>query len=390
MTKFFFKFQSNMAECSIGVFLNDENCSNTSYSRQSNINNFLDFTESERKLLYLRTGCYNIDTVCTYHGKKYLDKFTHLFGNSCCDPFSLHKKVITKALRPISLDLAENNLPFHLIPGKSLCTSCLTKFQHRHEIFDENDDENSDLTYEPPNAAEVSVNEACTSLGISPVRLKRLSSDARPSAIKRKVLKISEVITSKLHNSYNLPFSPYENQRDTQAELCPHYEELIEKLKRRMETAESVQEKVNILSLLPSTYTSSQIQKDFKVTEYLVHKTRDLVKKQGVLPKVESKKPSNILDIDTIKTVETFYQNDDYSRMMPGKTDCKSIRRQDGSKEYVQKRLLLCNLKELYADFKTQFPNIKIGFSKFAELRPKFCILAGGTGTHSVCVCLYH
>lgn len=31
-----------------------------------------------------------------------------------------------------------------------------------------------------------------------------------------------------------------------------------------------------------------------------------------------------------------------------------------------------------------------IGFSKFAELRPKYCILAGASGTHSVCVCTIH
>ena len=41
---------------------------------------------------------------------------------------------------------------------------------------------------------------------------------------------------------------------------------------------------------------------------------------------------------------------------------------------------MLCNLKEAYHQFKQQHPDIKVGFSKFAEL-------AGATGTHSVCVC---
>ena len=35
-------------------------------------------------------------------------------------------------------------------------------------------------------------------------------------------------------------------------------------------------------------------------------------------------------------------------------------------------------------------PVVKVGFSKFAELRPKECVLAGESGTHSVCVCLTH
>lgn len=52
--------------------------------------------------------------------------------------------------------------------------------------------------------------------------------------------------------------------------------------------------------------------------------------------------------------------------------------------------MVLCNLKELYEEYKKKFPNNKIGFSKFASLRPKNCILAGSSGTHSVCVCVIH
>ena len=35
-------------------------------------------------------------------------------------------------------------------------------------------------------------------------------------------------------------------------------------------------------------------------------------------------------------------------------------------------------------------PEKKIGLSKFASLRPKYCVLAGANGTHDVCVCKYH
>ncbi len=48
-----------------------------------------------------------------------------------------------------------------------------------------------------------------------------------------------------------------------------------------------------------------------------------------------------------------------------------------------QKRLVLGNLKEVYRAFKE---NDKVGFSKFAELRPRHCILAGASVTHPVCV----
>ena len=74
---------------------------------------------------------------------------------------------------------------------------------------------------------------------------------------------------------------------------------------------------------------------------------------------------------------------------MPGKKDFVSIR--EGEKRiHVQKRLVLSNLKEVYSEFKDKYPNEKVGFSKFAELRPRNCILAGASGTHSVCVCTIH
>ena len=82
----------------------------------------------------------------------------------------------------------------------------------------------------------------------------------------------------------------------------------------------------------------------------------------------------------------SFYQDDEYSRQMPGKKDCVSV----GNGKHEQKRLVLCNLSEMHAAFKEKYPNVKVGFSKFCSLRPKWCVLAGSSGTHSVCVCSIH
>ena len=86
-----------------------------------------------------------------------------------------------------------------------------------------------------------------------------------------------------------------------------------------------------------------------------------------------------------------FYHKDDISRMCPGKKDFLSVvNLETGKKEQIQKRLVLMNLKETYALYKKDLSNSKVGFSTFASLRPKFCVLAGTAGTHSVCVCKYH
>ena len=75
---------------------------------------------------------------------------------------------------------------------------------------------------------------------------------------------------------------------------------------------------------------------------------------------------------------------------MPGKKDYVSVGKGRKERIHVQKRLLLSNLNELYTEFKKINPDIKIGFSKFCTLRPKWCVSAGAAGTHSVCVCTYH
>ncbi|XP_057336012.1 uncharacterized protein LOC130674639 [Microplitis mediator] len=85
-----------------------------------------------------------------------------------------------------------------------------------------------------------------------------------------------------------------------------------------------------------------------------------------------------------------FYVSDDISVNLPGKKDFLSIRNNEGKREHVQKKLILCNLKELYETFKEQNPENKIGFSTFASLRPPQCVLAGSGGTHTVCVCAVH
>ena len=70
--------------------------------------------------------------------------------------------------------------------------------------------------------------------------------------------------------------------------------------------------------------------------------------------------------------------------------DCVSIKMPDGTKEKVQKRFLLANILEIYTLFKSEHPDVKIGFSSFALLGPKWCIPVGAAGTHNVCVCTYH
>lgn len=89
--------------------------------------------------------------------------------------------------------------------------------------------------------------------------------------------------------------------------------------------------------------------------------------------------------------VVEFYLRDDISSPLPGKKDYLSLKNEKtGVREHVQKRLMLSNVKETFVLFKKEHPDLKVGWTSFALLRPKQCVLAGTGGTHSVCVCPIH
>ena len=165
--------------------------------------------------------------------------------------------------------------------------------------------------------------------------------------------------------------------------------EIIRQLKDKFHCTTESSVKVQILTVLPMSWSIERIQREFGASNFMVRKAKQLVKQHGILstPDPHPGRPS--LKENVIDLVKLFYESDTSSRMMPGKKDFISVKTDHG-RIHVQKRLILSNLKELYQDFKNKYLTEHIGFSKFAELRPTHCILAGGSGTHSVCVCTIH
>lgn len=122
----------------------------------------------------------------------------------------------------------------------------------------------------------------------------------------------------------------------------------------------------------------------FGVGRKIVKGSKALKNKLGIFGKQEYFSSRGI-STEIVTRVKNFYCDEEgiNSRFLPGLKDRVRIAKD----VYLQKRLLLCNLKELYALYKEKYPNDKVGFTKFCELRPKHCVLAGSRGTYSVCVC---
>ena len=79
---------------------------------------------------------------------------------------------------------------------------------------------------------------------------------------------------------------------------------------------------------------------------------------------------------ETKHGVQTCYQRDDISRQAPGRRDVVIIRNENGEKSNVQARHLTTTINEVFAMFREINPHVKIGKSKFAELKPQHVLLS--------------
>ena len=119
------------------------------------------------------------------------------------------------------------------------------------------------------------------------------------------------------------------------------------------------------MTLLPMSWSIKKIENEFKASNYMVRKAKTLVKSRGILSMPNPNHGHSLCD-DTIVMVQNFYESDEINRVMPGKKDCISIK-VNNTRISDQKRLLLGNLKEVYRQFKDQFPAEKTGLLNFIQ-----------------------
>ena len=117
----------------------------------------------------------------------------------------------------------------------------------------------------------------------------------------------------------------------------------------------------------------------------MVRKARDLKKTKGILAEPDKKLGQPTLD-ELKNSIQTFYESDKYSMMYLGKKEFVSVKI-DGEKQHAKDTV---NLKELYIDYVRVTGN-KVSFSKFSQLRPKWCITVNhSSSVHSVCLHKIH
>lgn len=216
-----------------------------------------------------------------------------------------------------------------------------------------------------------------------------LSSSQKKRKIQDKLLSGHKHLQRSLELSYGVTMTETPDTSDSKnISANKHLEKLMHELKHSFSESQSHQHKLQILTLSP--YTIKETISFFETTEYMVKKSRSLKSEHGILPKIPLMSKGKVMSEELKDIVISFYESDEVSRMCPGQKDCVKVRDSEGITSKVQKRLVLGNLKEVFALYKADEKNPNIGFSTFAKLRPSYCVLAGSGGTHSVCVCTYH
>lgn len=234
-------------------------------------------------------------------------------------------------------------------------------------------------------------------LDITPLKINVKSSRARTMEyLDKKGRKCAKRIVEVLQSSLVGDVTEIATASDDEMFTSIDAKLLMNALKIRCEELLLKKRAADILSLLtlaPASWTLQQTATFFSVSADAVRRSRILKEEKGILSTPDPKKARKIGDSEK-DIIQNFYMDDEYSRLMPGRKDVKSVKKPGGKRVRLQKRLLLMNIDELYSQYKDYSVKTLLmkpcGRTNFFHLRPQHVIEVGSAGTHSVCVCEKH
>ena len=191
------------------------------------------------------------------------------------------------------------------------------------------------------------LNETLSPPGISPFKKQRLQRSKHYA--KGKVKRVGTAIKRKLETmEIEVGFT---SSSDETAES-----EIVQQLKDAFHASTKKSSKIQILTILPKSWTRKTIVEKFGATDYMVRRAKELAREKGILATPNPKTSGRTLSDQTVELVKEWYRSDEISRVMPGMKDFVSVKIGD-TRMHIQKRLILCNLREVYASFKTKHGN---------------------------------
>ncbi|XP_057341525.1 uncharacterized protein LOC130678392 [Microplitis mediator] len=189
-------------------------------------------------------------------------------------------------------------------------------------------------------------------LNISPIEKNKLYSEKQYGV--KKLDESYAALDNKFRSQFGiLPESTYRK-------ISQDYRSMIAKLKELYNAETNTSIKNKLLSFLPDSWEISLIQSEFNCSRTKAVNLKQKLKNIELEADQESNENSDpirssgnqLLNLDVRKLVIDFYESEENSKQLAGMKDFKSVKNSDGVRSRVQKKLILCNLKELYQNFK--------------------------------------
>ncbi|CAF4972949.1 unnamed protein product [Rotaria magnacalcarata] len=149
-------------------------------------------------------------------------------------------------------------------------------------------------------------------------------------------------------------------------------------------------ERIRLLTLCPPTWGRRNISKQFSVTEWVGRMAIELCESIGVLAIYENNQDRGKISPLAIQTVLAYYEDDVISRCSSNTKDTINVKQNNGEKKPVCCRYMVMSLQEAFELFKHEYKDnedIKIGYTKFCYLKPKWIKLSI---KKNICLCHFH
>lgn len=185
-------------------------------------------------------------------------------------------------------------------------------------------------------------NSGISGINVSPISAKQFQN------VTYRRIKYSNIMAGIRKNLFSLPQDEDDEELQALRTKAAAYDEIISKLKEKfIEPDCSRFDKIRILTVLPDSWSVQKIADTFETNKYIASQAKVLAAQHGVMA-VPENKSGNPLDPAIKNEVLQFYDDDDISRPMPGQRDYVSVKKDNGKRQQVQKRLLLSSLRETF------------------------------------------
>ena len=300
--------EESLDSCFIGTKL-AQSCHMFVYTRKAGLKQVSSLDARQIKLISLRTGLDSLidKTICLHHEQTVLSKYSHSH-RKCCNPFSKHMKKVKTGLREITLEVWSDfqKLSISIIPGHRMCPTCHTELSRRLKSFDEETDE-AGMTdaYESDVELEQDLNSRLTrenldsslvDMDLSPMKLHAVASHSKVCYGKRKLKQVNaklkeqeEGLQKKIAEVVHvvpeaLQVRDEDHPKSMRAiqQKAEDLDVLVHLMKDKLKFL-SRQRKVQLLTIVPHSWSIEKAKEEFQVSGYVIRQARKLDSEKGIL-----------------------------------------------------------------------------------------------------------